>query len=467
MPNRTIIVDFSKKSGKIKPMNGICGGPRSVGYELSADASEQFCGMDISAVRVILPKGEYGLNQYVNIHCIFPDFDADEELEESYNFLPTDQYMASVKALGCEIFFRLGESAEPYSKKLFINAPRDPEKWARICEHIIMHYNEGWANGFKYNIKNWEIWSAPDSSQGFIGEPREFYELYRITANRLRERFPKIRIGGFGSGGFYSLNRIAASEEQKGYVPFMQNFFSYITKEETAAPLDFFTWSCYTSNPDELALHIKYARSYLDVAGLKRTKSIVCEYNTAKKHDTPPALCPDFPSELGASLILAQKSSADMMMYSTAAADDRMNGLFSFDDRLAPHCYAAFNVMRAFGRLYRLGTAYDVGGDYRKELYSLAAANRDEGAIMLVARGYSGRVEIALKDCPFSACSVIKTVPGGDRGEGKVFRADRIAINGSKIILPVKENEIFEISLLDRIKEIPSEQDVESDVKEL
>ena len=466
MANRVITVDFSKKFGKIKPMNGICGGPRSGGFELSHDASEEFSRMGISAVRAILPKGEYGLNQYVNIHCIFPDFDADEELEESYNFLPTDQYMASVKALGAEIFFRLGESSEPYTRKLFINAPKNPEKWARICEHIIMHYNEGWANGFKFNIKNWEIWSMPDSSRGFVGEPREFYELYRITANRLRERFPRIRIGGYGSGGFYSLNRISAGEEMKGYVPFMQNFFNYITREETSAPLDFFTWACYTSNPDELALHIKYARSYLDAAGLKRTKSIICEYNTVQKNDTPPALLPDFPSELGASLILAQKSSLDMMMYSTSSADDRMNGLFSFDDRTAPHRYAAFNVMRAYGKLYKLGTAFDVGGDYRKELYSLAAANKEEGALMLVARGYSGRVEIVLKDCPFTACSVIKTVPGGERGEGKVFRAERIAINGSKIILPVKENEIFEISLLDRVSQPEADDNEEGEDSE-
>jgi len=450
MPNRTINVDFSKKCGKIKPMNGISGGPRSGGYELRYDASEEFAEMHIPAVRAILPEGEYGFNQFLNIHCIFPNPNADEDCEESYNFLPTDQYMAAVKATGAEIFFRLGESAEPYSKKLFVYPPRDPEKWARICEHIIMHYNEGWANGYKYNIKNFEIWSSADSSAGFFGDAKEFYELYRIVANHLRERFPRIRIGGYGAGGFYSLNRISASEEQKGYIPFMQNFFNYITREETKAPLDFFTWACYTSNPDELALHVKYARSYLDAAGLKRTKSIVCEYNTSPRIDTPPALSPSFASELGASLILAQKSSLDMMMYSTSAVGARLNGLFTFDDNSAPHRYAAFNVMRAFGRLYRLGTAYEVGGDYRKELYALAAADKNEGAIMLVARGYSGKVEIALKDCPFTACSVIKTVPGGERGAGKIFRADRIAINGSKIILPVKENEIFEISLIDK-----------------
>ena len=40
--------------------------------------------------------------------------------------------------------------------------PKDPEKWARICEHIIRHYTEGWADGYHYNIRYWEIWNEPE-----------------------------------------------------------------------------------------------------------------------------------------------------------------------------------------------------------------------------------------------------------------------------------------------------------------
>ena len=450
MLNRVISVDFQKKAGKIKPLNCINGGPRSGGYNLPFDVTEEFAEMSVPMVRTVTPDGEYGNNQFINIHCIFPDFDADEELEESYNFLPTDLYLASIRQSGAEIFYRLGESAEPYSRKIHARPPRDPEKWARICEHIVMHYNEGWANGFKYNIKYWEIWSAPDSSVGFEGEAIEYYELYRITANHLHERFPKIKIGAYGARGFYSLNRLDATEEMKSYVPFMQKFFSYINAEATRAPLDFFTWSCYTSNPDELAMHIKYARTYLDGSGLKKTRSYICEYNTATKGDTPPALLPDFASELGASLILAQKSPVDVMMYSTSDIRSSMNGLFTIDDHTRPHHYAAYNVMRAFGKLYKLGTSIETSGDYRKELYSLAACNAQTATVMLITRSYSGRVEIMLENCPFDTCNVIKTVPGGERGEGTVYRAENIAIVGSKIILPTKKNEIYEISLFNK-----------------
>ncbi len=444
MLNRVITVDFDKKCGRIKPVNSINGGPRSGGCDLPYDMSEEFSEMAIPFVRTSTTKGEYGFNQFINVHCIFPDFDADPELEESYNFLPTDLYLASIKSVGADILYRLGESVEPYAKKMFNKAPSDPEKWACICEHIIMHYNEGWANGFKLNIKYWEIWNAPDSSAGFTGGREEYFELYRITATRLRERFPRIKIGAYGQSGFYSLNRLDATEEMKTYIPFMQQFFQFVSKNDI--PFDFFTWSCYTSNPDELAMHIKYARTYLDAAGLKKTRSIICEYNTAKKSGTPAAKRADFPSELCSALILAQKNSADMMFYSSSDVNSGENGLFSIDDFDTHRRYAAYSVMTAFGKLFRLGNVAETTGDYRKEAYSLAAFDKKEAALLLVTRNYTGRVEVILKGSEFTTCSVMKIVGGGDRGEGTVYRAENIAITGGRILVPAKKNEVFLIS---------------------
>ena len=289
MQKKEIKIDFDKKCGKIKPLHCFNGGPRSLGYNSSIDFTDEFMEMGVPMVRTCSAAGEYGRNQFINIHCIFPDFSADEQLEESYNFLPTDLYISSIRNSGSDIMFCLGESREPYSRKLYAKPPCDMEKWARICEHIIMHYNEGWANGFKLNIKCWEIWSSPDSPECFAGDREEYFALYRITANHLRERFPKIKIGAYGAGGFYSLNRLGATDEMKGYVPYMQQFFAYITNKETLAPLDFFTWCCYTSSPEEISMHAKYARNYLDLAGLKRTKSIICEYNGQPREGTPAA----------------------------------------------------------------------------------------------------------------------------------------------------------------------------------
>ena len=450
MQKQEIRIDFDKKCGKIKPVNCINGGPRSGGYNLPFDFSTEFSEMDVPFVRTVGTAGEYGMNQYINVHCIFPDFSADENLEESYNFLPTDLYLASIRGTGADIFYRLGESREPYSRKLYAKAPSDMEKWARICEHIIMHYNEGWANGFKWNIKYWEIWSAPDTAECWQDDASEYFELYRVTANHLRARFPRIKIGAYGARGFYSLNRLDATEEMKTYVPFMQKFLSYITAEGTSAPLDFFTWACYTGNPDEIMMHSQYARSYLDGAGLRRTKSIICEYNTLLRDGTPSALREGYLAELSTALIIAQKSSADMMMYSTSDVYSRENGLFSIDDCTTPHHYAGYQVMRSFAKLAFLGNVVDSGDDCRKQIYTLATYNGKEAELMISVPRFEGRLEIQLLNSELNLCTVTKLSPVGARGKGTVYRSKELAINGGKIILPVKCGEVYTVSCFSR-----------------
>ena len=449
MQKREIKIDFDKKCGRIKPLGCINGGPRSGGYDLPFDFTDEFTEMAVPLVRTSDAAGEYGHNQYINIHCIFPDLDADENLEESYNFIPTDLYLASVRATGAGVFFRLGEAREPYFKKLYARPPRDMEKWARICEHIVMHYNEGWANGFKMGIKYWEIWSAPDSPECWAGDRKEYFELYRITANHLHEKFPRIKIGAYGARGFYALNRLDADEEMKSYIPFMQEFFTYITSPETEAPLDFFTWACYSANPEEIALHARYARSYLDNAGLRRTRSIICEYNTSYRGETPIALREATAFELGSALIMAQKSPVDMLMYSTSDVYSRSNALFSMDDHVTHHHYAPYDVMCYFATLYKLGNMIDTGDDYRKELYSLAATDGSTAAMLTVSGSYDGKLEIILSDSQYNTCSVSKTVVG-ERGKGTTYHSREVDVSSRRLLLSVKPREIYMISFFNK-----------------
>ena len=445
MLNKIITVDFEKKSGKIKPLLCMNGGPRSGGYNLPIDFTEEFLELSVPFVRTASMAGEYGLNQFINIHCIFPDFDADEECEESYNFLPTDLYLSSVRECGAEIFFRLGESPEPYKRKLYAKCPADKEKWARICEHIIMHYNEGWADGFKLGIKYFEIWSGADRQECFASPREDFFELYAVTALHLRERFPRIKIGGYGMSGFYAQNRLGATEEQKTFVPTMQKFLSYIRERE--APLDFFTWTCFTQNPEELSMHSKYARNYLDSFGFRKTRSIIAEYNTAENYESLIALREGFSAEIVASIIVAQRSPVDMMFYSTSDITSGMNGLFSMDDYRTPHRYAAFQTAHLFSKLYRLGTLAETSGDYPKEIYSIAAFDKNEGGLLVVTRNHQGKIEIQLKGSEYDTCTVTKVCEGGERGRGVVYRSENIKINKNRLVLAAKKNEVYYFEL--------------------
>ena len=100
-------------------------------------------------------------------------------------------------------FFRLGQTIEHQIKKHGTLPPKDFHKWAEICEHIIRHYNEGWADGYNLNIKYREIWNEPDldlddsqNKRTWGGTKAEFFDMYEIAAKHLKEHFPNLKIGG-------------------------------------------------------------------------------------------------------------------------------------------------------------------------------------------------------------------------------------------------------------------------------
>lgn len=447
MASRLFNVDFERKQGKIKPLGCINGGPLVGGAMLPHDMSAEYSELKIPFVRCVMPDGSCGYNQFICVHSIFPDFSLDEEDENSYNFGPTDRYLSKVRECGASIFYTLGETAEPYGRPIYAKAPSDAEKWARVCEHIVMHYNEGWADGYKWNIKYFEIWNGADREECFSDDRTRFFELYRLTANRLKERFPRIKIGGYGSMGFAALNRISSTDKEREAIEFMQKFFSYIRKEETSAPLDFFTWKCCASTPEELMMHAKYARAYLDNAGLKRTKSVVAEFNLAAREKTPSVFREEYPAQLASALILAQKSSVDMLFYSSSEPHDVANALYTVDDGVTHRRYASFEILESFAEMRAMDFAVETGDDLSKEAYLLASRDSLHGVMMLSVRDFDGRMEIYLKGSEYGYCSVKRITSGADRGEGRVSFLENLKIVGDKIVLSVKRNEIYVISL--------------------
>jgi len=440
---RTVNIDFSRKIGKIKPLNCLNNGPL-FGIDLDLDFTEQYKEMKPQYIRLSGIESPYASSRYLDIHCIFPDMELDERFDASYNFAPTDRYLASVKATGAEIFLRLGESSEPYEVKKYTRPPRDMAKIARICERIIAHYNKGWANGFKYNIKYVEIMCDVDTKGGFFGKSEEYYELYAVVANYLKEAYPKLKVGAYSAGGFFSLNHYDGTPEQKSYITFMEGFFEYITKVKRT-PLDFFSWKCYAESPEEISLHANYARSYLGQYGFKKTQSIISEFNLLGT-DTGAYLERQYPAALARAIIIAEKSSVDMMFYSHLSPYSKWNAIYSLDERRDKHLYSAYHVMSAFGALSELGNVVDSTEDYRREIYSLATLGEKNGVCVFSTADYSGVVEINLTGKSFSTYSIKGIIGGGERGRGFFTEERGLPLRNDSITLRVGKNEVYFLS---------------------
>ena len=208
-------VDFQREIGPVKPVNGV-GQPPMVGQLSSWPMFRYLKEAGIPYSRLHDVGGWLGHGLYVDIPNLFPDFDADETDPANYRFAYTDSLMAALDAHGVEPYFRLGVTIENWVSYLGrlppVNSvpPKDFAKWARICEHVIRHYTEGWADGFKIKITYWEIWNEPENHPDdnlnpmFRAPFSEYMKLYGVAAPYLKAKFPHLKIGGYGHCGFYA-----------------------------------------------------------------------------------------------------------------------------------------------------------------------------------------------------------------------------------------------------------------------
>lgn len=426
MLSRSVSVDLDRRGGKVKPLGGAVCGPR-FGIDLECDLREEYRALGVSYVRVSDVEPPYGGGRFVDIHNIFPDPMLDERFPESYNFAPTDRYLSAIKECGAQIFLRLGESRDKYEVRPHLRPHTDYEKWARICERIIAHYNLGWGGGFKLGIKYVEIWPAADRASGWGGTEEEYFSFYRTVSLHLREKFPKLKIGGCSSGGFFSLDHFDGTEEQRGYVDFLDRFLAYVTDEDTECPLDFLSWECLAESPEQLSLYSRYAASYLAQYRLRRTASIISSFNLSTAPRCEQFARREYPSELAASLIIAQKSDIDMLFYDSL--DPRQSPILTIDDGAAVHRYAAYEVLRSFGIIYKIGSLAYTSDDYGREIYTLGAVSDDAAAMLIVTRDYSGMIEVEVKGGGFSRYSIKGVTGGGNRGVGYSSSEENIPLS--------------------------------------
>ena len=385
--------DFNNVISKIKPLHGVNNSPGALRKPV-----QTFTDAGIPYMRTHDTMGAFGGTHYVDIPNIFRDFDADENDPESYDFAFTDAYIGNIIKSGTKIFFRLGVTIENNwdIKAYNIYPPKDFHKWARICEHIIRHYNEGWANGFNHNIEYWEIWNEPENPPMWKGTKEQFYEFYSVAANHLKKCFPNIKIGGYAGCGFYYVTGHQKSAFYKGFITFFEEFLDYISAPETKAPLDFYSWHIYIADPNVIAAHAKYVREKLDEKGFCETEHMLNEWN--RMYADVPENYEEMRNHKGASFCaqtfaIMQESSLDKAMYYDAYPARRYCGLYDFPGYRPTKTYYSFY---AFNRLYRLGGCVGVKVFGGEQVSAMAATDGESKAILLA--NYSDKEQHILLD---------------------------------------------------------------------
>jgi len=393
-----ISVDFSKKVNRIKPLHGIGNAPI-----LGAGDESMFHYLGEAGIpysRLHDTGGAYGNYIYVDIENIFRNFDADVNDPESYDFTFTDWLLSALEKQGVRPFYRLGATIEnaQHIKAYRIYPPKDYDKWAEICAHIIRHYNEGWADGFHYDIEYWEIWNEPDNYPDikdncmWKGTMEDYFHLYEITSRKLKGYFPHLKIGGYASCGFYAITETNCSDTAKSsprteyFVTFFHEFMKYISSEKHRSPLDFFSWHSYAPCKETIT-HAKYCREQLDSYGFYDTESIFNEWNpgTWRRGNANDA------AYIAEMMINLQDAPVDKAMYYDGAVKTSYGGLFD------PLRYTAFKALDSFvyfDFLYKLGMQVKVENETGMAV--MAASNGEKHAIYIANTGEVSQVELDL-----------------------------------------------------------------------
>ncbi|MBN1401260.1 MAG: hypothetical protein JXA74_10510, partial [Anaerolineae bacterium] len=319
------------------------------------------------------------------------------------------------------IVYRLGVSIEHTPVKYYTHPPADFERWARTCAGIVRHYNQGWANGFEWGIRYWEIWNEPDiGDKMWSGSFEQYLELYRGTAPALKALDPELRVGGYAAANPRS--------ERVG------QFLDYCRQHRL--PLDFFSWHTYTDEPERLVDNAQRVREQLDARGFCQTESHLNEWNYVgfdwgqiwrrgneamrreafekQKNEAGASFC-------AAALIALQDAPVDVCCYYDGQPSALFCGLFDYYG-VPTLTYQAFVWFRRVLDCGEKVTVTAVQGDDADapRLHALAAYDRERGAgaILLSHPG----------DRPLSVDMKLDGLPPGESWGWRACRIKRAGV---------------------------------------
>jgi hypothetical protein len=304
-------VDISSSSGQFKELfsaNGI--GPGNSASPFNHVAKFQELGIDYIRTHDF----QYAFDHSV----IFPDTSRDPLDPSAYNFHTTDSCISDILSAGGKVYYRFGQSFD--LSHTHNKPPYNYEKWAQVCLQTIKHYNDGWNNGFNYNLDYFEIWNEPDIKDFWTGTPTDYVKLYRITAKMIKQYDQTLKIGGPAISNVFNED-------------FTNTFLDSVKVGNI--PLDFFSYHLYYHfNPWYFKYVNEYAKKKLTDAGLTNVELINSEWNSyLYSFDTPSFFGMDdalnAASLTGAMCYMQSSSIGKFFRY---AFDNYLFGMVNWDD---------------------------------------------------------------------------------------------------------------------------------------
>jgi hypothetical protein len=379
---RKIGVDAGSVVGTIRSLQGVNLGPLG-SRPNSIDLSKQYKDIGVDLIRTHDNHGPTDIDMFEKAKpvpgIIFPNMDLDADKEESYVFGPSDRIIKGIVDNGAQVYYRLGRTfgwADP-------TMPYDFDKFANICKHVAMHYNSGWANGFHFNIRYWELWNEPNVMPDWTpgerfpvpwgGPAIQFFHLYEKVAQAIKSYDPKLKMGACG-----------LAEGQRENV-FREGLIEYCADHNV--PLDFFSWHHYSgdsSDPYDLVRVAHIVRDILDTNGFQNAENHCNEWNlSVSSTPTDPQNQSSMESAaFAATALIYMQGVVDVSAYYAGTAGGM--GMFERDGSYRKKAY----VFKANGKLLATPQRLAVSGADTIGFAVLAGRSADSATVQILVANY-------------------------------------------------------------------------------
>ncbi|MGA2497806.1 MAG: hypothetical protein ABSH20_08700 [Tepidisphaeraceae bacterium] len=424
-----LLVDCTKPIGRIRPLHGVNNGPLQ-GGEL-VNTSDCFKAISVPYTR--LHDCNWPNPDVVDIHAIFRNPAADPADPASYDFRRTDDFLKALAATGSKVVYRLGESIEHTKRKYHVNPPTDPDRWAAACLGVIRHYNEGWADGFHYNIRYWEIWNEPENRpQMWTGSDDDFLRLYEAATRTIKAKFPDLKVGGpgFGYSGKFVNGRFEPSE-------LLLKLLGHCRRKSLS--LDFLSWHLYTNDPAECIARARALRTLLNEQGFSSSELHFNEWNYLPDNDWGPLGKPtqarateEYFSKVSgpagaafAACVLVNLQDSPVDVANFYSADTQGFGMFSTYG--VPH--KTFYAFKAFRMLLDTPLRLETHGSQPSRIVVCAGTNADKSEVRIVVSNFNSAdpgVKLTVQGLPWKGPTLCR---------GWVVDAERELVAGKEIEL--------------------------------
>lgn len=144
--------------------------------------------------------------QYVRFHGLLSDDMGTLVREENklrYSFFNADQVFDFLLSIGMKPFVELSfmpralasGNKTVFNYKANVTPPRDYKQWATLINQLVSHSVQRYGAA---EVREWffEVWNEPNLKAFWAGTQRDYFKLYRYTAEAIKKVDASFRVGG-------------------------------------------------------------------------------------------------------------------------------------------------------------------------------------------------------------------------------------------------------------------------------